>query len=149
MFEAMIGSLSFFMLANLYLYKSTLSYPLPPWAENKPLKKDRVGGIAFNYEIVYYKTILYFLDFPSSPAKDTRTPYFKTIHNQWENQHIKEKLVFFPERELNFFTFIFKTKKTFPTSTNPFFNTTISIQLMMNVKSISLYEWTSSKFQLS
>ena len=59
-------------------------------------EENMIRCIAFNFEVISYKPLLDFLNFPPRFSRNVATPYFTTIQDNRDDHSFKEEFVFIP-----------------------------------------------------
>ena len=98
-------------------------------------KENMIRCIAFNFEVISYKSNLDLLNLPQRFSRNVAPPYFTTIQDNRDDKSLKEELLFIPHDHIILFTVIFKTKISFPPSNNHFLSAIVLIELVMNINS--------------
>ena len=92
-------------------------------------EEDKIGCISFNFEIISYKLLLYFLYLSPRFTRDTTTSEFTSIKNNRCNKSHNEDFFLIPNLKINRFTIVFKPIISFPYPNNRFLNSIIPIEL--------------------
>ena len=64
--------------------------------KNHFYEENRVRSIAFNFEVISYKSLMDFLNLPPSFSRNVAPPYFTTIQDNMDDESFKEELLFIP-----------------------------------------------------
>ena len=59
-------------------------------------EENRIRRIAFNFEVISYKSLLDFLNLPPRFSRNVAPSYFTTIQDNMDDKSFKEELLFIP-----------------------------------------------------
>ena len=77
------------MLFILYLYTRYLVIAMLSMGERPFYEENRIMPIAFNFEVISYKTLLDLLNLPPRFFRNDAPPYFTTIQDNMDDKIFK------------------------------------------------------------